>query len=141
MSKAKKSRSRSRARLTHFEVRRGGVLCLRLTIADASVADVGDELGALFKKIAPGAVTTSTIPPLSPMTAPVAEPSSAITVLLPETPSEIVISPAHENDDEAYHAGLRARLAELFSSLCDTSLTDALEVVRAEQARRAEAMN
>lgn len=139
MSKAKKKApSRSRPRLTHFEVRRGGVLLLRLTVADDAVAGVGDELGALFKKIAPGAVTTSTIPPMATS---VAEPSSAISIISPETPSEFVISPAHENDDETYHAGLRARLAELVSSLCATSLTDALEVVLAEQARRAEGMN
>lgn len=117
MAKTQKKARGSRSRLTHFEVRRSGALRLRLAIADDALPCVGDELGALLKKIAPGAVATRAVN----------APSRPVIVI----PSEV----------EVYHAELRARLTELFSSLCETSLSDALEIARREHARRAEGMN
>jgi len=115
----KKARA-PRVRLTHFEVRRGEVLRLRIAVADDALAEAGDELGALIKRIAPSTRTT--------VVQPVAEP-------------EFVVSRAHAEHDAAYHASLRDHLAELFSSLCDTALEDALDVARNERERRAEGGN
>jgi hypothetical protein len=123
-------KKKSRTRLTHFEVRRGNALRLRLAVADDAIADVGDELGALLKKIAPGAVSTSVV--------------QANTVAIPVPFSEdgddddddFIVSAEHPSDDVDYHAGIRERLAELFGSLCDTALADALEIARAEHAER-----
>lgn len=123
MVRAKKKPSVPRVRLTHFEVRRGAALRLRLAIADDAIAEVGDELGALLRKVAP---STST---------------AAITVVDPSPPSEILIAPQHTNDDDEYHAGLRDRLTELFGSLCDASLDDALVIARQERARRVDGGN
>jgi hypothetical protein len=109
---------KKRVHLTHFEVRQGTALRLRLSIADDAIAGVGDELGALLRKIAPGAVETAVITP---------EPTPR---------REIVISPQHGHDDEDYHASLRSRLTELFGELCDTALSDALEIANEERARR-----
>jgi len=129
---AQKRKSRGpRVCLTHFEVRRGTVLLLRLAIADDAVGEVGDELGALLKKIAPGTTTQTIVPSLG-----------AIAVVTPEaSPSEFVVSPTHEGNDDEYHASLRARLAELFGSLCDASLADALAIAREERARRVDGGN
>lgn len=132
MSTAAKARAggrrerRSRPLLTHFEVRRGGTLRLRLAIADDAIAEVGDELGALLRRIAPCSVAS---------VSPVAD------QVVPEETVDFVVTPEHPPDDGAYHAGLRERLAELFSSLCDTSLADALDIAREERARRAEGGN
>lgn len=101
-------------RLTHLEVRRGGVLRLRVAIADDVLAEFGDEVGALIKKISPSTQT--------------------------EAP-DLVVSRAHSDDDGDYHADVRTHLTELISSLCDTSLADALEIAREERARRAEGGN
>jgi len=114
---------RVRPPLTHFEVRRGGTLRLRLAIADDAIAEAGDELGALLRRIAPC--------PAAP----------AASQDVPAEMVDFVVTPEHPPDDAAYHAGLRERLAELFSSLCDTSLADALEIAREERARRAEGGN
>ena len=133
MRKKKTKPRGTRSRLTHIEVRRRGVLRLRLVIADDAIAGAGDELGALIKKIAPGApgaLSTSTVESS-------AVPLGAITST-PEAPSEFIVAPTHTNDDDAYHAQLRDRLGELLSSLCDASLADALEIARTEQARRSE---
>ena len=111
---------KKRVYLTHFEVRRGAAVLLRLAIADDAIAHVGDELGALIRKIAPGAVETAVISP---------EPE-------PTPPRAIIIAPQHSPDDSDYHAGLRSRLAELFGELCDTALSDALEIANEERARR-----
>ena len=115
----KKARAQ-RVRLTHFEVRRGETLRLRIAVADDALAEAGDELGALIKRIAPSTRTT--------VVQPVAEP-------------EFVVSRAHAEHDATYHANLRDHLAELFSSLCDTALEDALDVARNERERRAEGGN
>jgi len=109
-------------RLTHFEIRRGETLLLRLAVADDAFAEVGDELGALIKRIAPSTQTS------------VVEPVSA-----PEP--EFFISRAHVEHDAAYHAQLRDHLVELFSHLCDTGLEAALEVARNERDRRADGGN
>ncbi len=115
----KKARTK-RPRLTHVEVRRGEALRLRVSISeDALVEGAGDELGLLIRKVAP--------------TAPVAMPMSV--------PPEVDVTPDHAVDDNEFHAGMRARLAELFGSLCDAALDDALALGRAEQARRADGMN
>ena len=115
----KKARA-PRARLTHFEVRRGETLRLRIAVADDALAEVGDELGALIKRIAPSTRTT--------IVEPVPEP-------------DFVISRAHVEHDTAYHAQLREHLVELFTSLCDTGLEHALDVARNERDRRAEGGN
>lgn len=125
---------RSRPLLTHFEVRRGGALRLRIAIADDAIAEAGDELGALLRRIAP---------PCHVAAAEASAPDQ-ITPDVPEISDEtvdFVVTPEHPADDGAYHAGLRERLAELFSSLCDTSLADALDIAREERARRAEGGN
>jgi len=109
-------------------VRRGSRLRLRVAIADDAFAEVGDELGALLRRIAPTAVSTSVIE----------VPSNGIEVIEPGMPAEIVIAKEHMTDDETYHVGLRQQLAVLFSSLCDASLADAAQVLREEHARRTE---
>ena len=118
MSTPKKKKPRApRVRLTHIEVRRHDTLRLRIAIADEAMAEAGDVLGALIRKIAP-----STAAP------------SAITI--PSTPPEIFVAPQHTGDDDEYHACLRTKLSELFGSLCDASLEDALVIARDERARR-----
>jgi hypothetical protein len=117
----KKARA-PRVRLTHFEVRRGETLRLRIAVADDALADVGDELGALIKRIAPSTQTTIIEPD------PVPEP-------------DFLVSRAHVEHDAAYHDELREHLAALFTSLCDTGLEHALDVARNERARRAEGAN
>lgn len=119
----KKDRS-PRVRLTHFEIRRGESLRLRIAIADDAIAEVGDELGALIKRIAPS-TRTAVVPPPEPEF----------------EADEFMISPRHANHDDNYHADLRAHLVELLGSLCDASLADALEIAREEQARRDEGEN
>lgn len=109
----------ARVRLTHFEIKRGDKLRLRIAVADDALAEVGDELGALLKKIVPGTRTT----------------------IVEATPIGEVVSPQHQADDVPYHDNLREHLTTLFGSLCDTSLTDALEIAREERARRAEGRN
>jgi hypothetical protein len=109
--------------LTHIEVRRGSALRLRIAIADDALAEASDELGSLLRKLAPGTVTRA-----------IATASQDTEIAA----DEIVVGSEHDGDDDAYHAGLRDRLSELFSSLCDTGLDDALDIVRQERARRAE---
>lgn len=123
----KKARA-PRVRLTHFEIRRGETLRLRIAVADDVLADVGDELGALIKRIAPSTQTSI----VQPVTEPIAEP-----VFQPD----FIVSRAHVEHDASYHAELREHLVGLFSSLCDTALADALDVARNESDRRAEGGN
>lgn len=115
----KKSRP-PRVRLTHLEVRRGEALRLRIAIADDAMAEAGDELGALIKRISP---------------------STRTGVVAERPPPDFVISPQYTDHDDAYHATCREHLAGFFSALCDTSLADALEIARVEYARRAEGGN
>jgi hypothetical protein len=119
----KKARAQ-RVRLTHFEIRRGETLRLRIAVADDALAEVGDELGALIKRIAPSTQAT--------IVHPVPEPHSV---------PDFVVSRAHPEHDDAYHADLREHLVGLFSSLCDTALQDALDVARNERDRRADGSN
>jgi hypothetical protein len=112
-----------RVRLTHLEIRRGETLRLRIAIADDAMAEAGDELGALIKKISPSTKT------------------SIVTEPDPVPPPDFVVSRSHMDNADAYHATLRTHLADLFSSLCDTSLADALEIAREESARRSDGMN
>lgn len=111
-----------RVGFTHFEIRRGEALRLRIAVADDAFAEVGDELGALIKRMAPGTRTTIIDP-------------------VPEPEPEFIVSQAHNEHDAAYHEQLRERLVELFSTFCDTSLEDALNIARNECARRAEGTN
>jgi len=124
--KSKKKPRAARARLTHLEVR------LRISIADDALAEIGDELGALIKRIAPG--TQTSIVPAIDHEAPMAEAE-------PVTVQDFIVSQQHANDDETYHASLREYFAGLIGSLCDTSLADALEIARAERERRSEGGN
>ena len=121
--KAQKVRA-PRVRLTHFEIRHNKTLRLRIAVADDALADVGDELGALLKRIAPSTRTS--------IVQPVPEPDFA---------TDFVVSRAHPEHDDSYHADLREHLVELFSSLCDTALTDALDIARNERDRRADGSN
>jgi hypothetical protein len=130
--KSKKKPRAARARLTHLEVRRGDTLRLRISIADDALAEIGDELGALIKRIAPG--TQTSIVPAIDHEAPMAEAE-------PVTVQDFIVSQQHANDDETYHASLREYFAGLIGSLCDTSLADALEIARAERERRSEGGN
>ena len=124
---ATRSRRKSRAprvRLTHFEIRRGETLRLRIAVADDALAEVGDELGALIKRIAPS-TQAMVVAPAAPVI---------------EHP-EVVISREHFEHDAVYHAELREHLEALLSSLCDEALDDALDVARKERDRRAEGGN
>ena len=111
-----------RVGFTHFEIRRNEELRLRIAVADDAFAEVGDELGALIKRMAPGTRTT------------IIEP-------VPEPDREFIVSQAHNEHDAAYHEQMRERIVELFSTFCDTSLEDALNIARNECARRAEGTN
>jgi hypothetical protein len=117
----KKSARGPRVRLTHMEIRRGDTLRLRIAIADDAMAEAGDEVGALIKKIAPS--TQHTVIPV------------------PETEPTLEIVQAHESNDEGYHANVREHLAVLFGALCDTALADALEIARQERDRRSDGGN
>jgi hypothetical protein len=116
-----------RVRLTHFEIRRGDQLRLRIAVADDAIAEVGDELGALIKKIAPS-TRTSVIPATI----------EAVPVAI--GPEDFLVT-QQEGDVNVYYTDLREHLTELFSQLCDASLADALEIVREERAKRAEGGN
>ena len=118
--RARKKARAPRVRLTHFEVRRGETLRLRIAIADDVIAEVGDELGALIKRITPSTQTAI----IEPVPAP-----------------DFIVSRTHVEHDDGYHAQLRDNLVELFTSLCDTGLEAALDVARNERARRVEEAN
>lgn len=130
-SRSRKELRAPRVRLTHFEVRRGDRIRLRIAVADDALADVGDELGALIKRIAPS-TQTSIVP------ATVVE---AIEATETVTTADVIIPREHSEHDTAYHVQLRDHLEALFSSLCDTALSDALDVARKERDRRAEGGN
>jgi hypothetical protein len=121
--KARTQRS-PRTGFTHFEIRRGETLRLKIAVADDAFTEVGDELGALIKRMAPGTQTT------------IVEP-----VPIPDPEPDFIVSQAHNEHDATYHSDLRERLVELFGSFCDTALEDALDVARNERARRAEGGN
>lgn len=123
-SRSRKKARAPRIRLTHFEIRRGKALRLRIAVADDAFAEVGDELGALIRRIAPSTQTTVVDP-----------------VAVPEPDPDFIVSRAHVERDASYHAQLREHLVELFSSLCDTGLAAALDVARSERERRAEGGN
>jgi len=131
--RSRKKTARPRARLTHFEVRRGDTVRLRVAVADDALAEVGDELGALIRRIAPSTQVTV----VEPMSAPTVEVVDEPTMLGPE----LVLSREHVNHDAAYHEQLRDHLEALFGSLCDDALDDALDVARKERDRRAEGGN
>lgn len=135
-SRPRKKTRAPRVRLTHFEIRRGETLRLRIAVADDALADAGDELGALLKRIAPSTRTSI----VHPVPAPVSEPASETVVETIAAP-DFIVSRAHVEHDDAYHADLRAHLAGLFSSLCDTALHDAIEIAKNERDRRAEGSN
>jgi hypothetical protein len=126
-----------RAPLTHLEVRRGDTLRLRIAVADDALAEVGDELGALIKKVAP---STQTSVVTAEPTAFVMSRHQADTDAVPDL-GTFVVARQHEGDGNAYHANLREHFSEMFSALCDTSLADVLEIAREERARRAEGGN
>jgi hypothetical protein len=127
----KKSPRGPRVRLTHFEIRRGDRLRMRIAVANDAISEVGDELGALIKKIAP---STSTA--IIPATKAVEEAETAAI-----GPDEFLVTTQHEGNVETYHADLHEYLAGLISQLCDEGLADALQIVREERARRAEGGN
>ena len=129
----KKTARPPRVRLTHFEVRRENTVRLRIAIADDALAEVGDELGALIRRVAPSTRVTV----VEPMIEPNGESADEATVLGPE----LVLSREHVEHDAAYHEQLRDHLEALFGSLCDAALDDALDLARKERDRRAEGGN
>lgn len=135
----KKSRG-PRVRLTHLEIRRGERLRLRIAVADDALADVGDELGTLIKKIAPSVQTSVVEAPQPPVEAH-AVPVEAHAVPVETSDESFIVTPQHEGNDVVYHEKLREHLVALFGSLCDSALADALDIAREERARRAEGSN
>lgn len=129
----KKARS-PRDRLIHIEVRRGEALCLRVAIAKGVMPEAGEALGALIMRISPG-----TAPAPAPVQATDPEPAPEAVVIGPDPGFHV--SRAHYEHDVAYHAELREHLVDLFGSLCDSSLEDALDVARQERDRRGEGAN
>jgi len=129
MPRRKKKPRGPRVRLTHFEIRRGETLRLRIAVADDALAEIGDELGALIKRIAPG--TQSPQPAFG-------RPEQSFVV----TPQQgFVVTPQHVEHDTTYHAELREHLTDLFGTLCDTGLETALDIARQERDRRVEGGN
>lgn len=118
---SKKTRA-PRVTLTHVEVRRGEALRLRVSVADDALSEIGNELGALIKRITPGAAHP--------------QPDDA-----PLLTSDFLFTRTHSEDDEAYHADLHDHLVDLFTALCDAGLEDAITSARNEQARRLEGAN
>ena len=112
----------SRDHLTHFEIRSGQTLRLRIPVADDALAEAGDELGALIKRISPSTRTPNA------RSVPDAEP-------------DFIVSRDHFEHDASYHVELREHLSELFRSLCDAALEDALVIAQNEHGRRAEGSN
>jgi hypothetical protein len=112
--------------MTHFEIRRGESLVLRIAVADDALAEVGDELGALVKRIAPSTRTA------------VVEPAADVAAM-PQP--DFVFTRQHVEHDAVYHAELHGHLVDLFSSLCDSALEDALDVARQERDRRSDGGN
>jgi hypothetical protein len=100
--------------MTRLEVHGDEKLILRITVADKALAKIGNELGMLIAKIVPGPRILDADP----------------------EPADIVISAQHADDDETYHSALREHLVDLFGALCDTALTDALDIARREQTWR-----
>lgn len=133
----KKTARSARVRLTHFEVRRGGTIRLRIAVADDALAEVGDELGALIRRVAPSTRVTVVEPVATAIAEPVSEPVAEPVVQGPE----LILSREHGEHDAVYHAELRDHLEALFGSLCDTALDDALDVARKERDRRTEGAN
>lgn len=125
-SRTRKKPRGPRVRMTHFEIRRGESLVLRIAVADDALAEVGDELGALVKRIAPSTQTA------------IVEPTTEVAAV-PEP--DFVFTRQHVEHDAAYHAELHGHLVDLFSSLCDSALDDALDVARQERDRRADGAN
>jgi hypothetical protein len=124
-------------RLTHFEVRRGDTVRLRVAVADDALATVGDELGALIRRVAPSTQVTRVESNGTPIAEPVAEAVAEPVVQGPE----LILSREHAEHDAVYHSELRDHLEALFGSLCDAALDDALDVARKERDRRAEGGN
>ena len=133
----KKAARPPRVRLTHFEVRRGDTVRLRVAVADEALAEVGDELGALIRRVAPSTRVTVVEPTVEPAIEPSVESTDEPVVLGPE----LVLSREHVEHDAAYHEQLRDHLEALFGSLCDAALDDALDCARKERDRRAEGGN
>jgi hypothetical protein len=131
----KKAARPPRVRLTHFEVRRGDTVRLRVAVADDALAEIGDELGALIRRIAPSTQVT-VVEPVEPIVTPITE-----SVSDPVVGPELILSREHGEHDAVYHAELRDHLEALFGSLCDAALDDALDVARKERDRRAEGGN
>jgi len=104
-----------------------------MSVADDALAEVGDELGALVKKIVPGVRVATSVAPEQQL---VSESQSHV----PEH-ADFIISPQHDDNDAAYHETLREHMTALCGSLCDESLADVLKIARDESARRAEGRN
>ena len=128
----KKTARPQRVRLTHFEVRRGDAVRLRIAVADDALAEVGDELGALIRRVAPSTRVAVVEPMID---------SNGESTDEPVLGPELVLSREHVEHDAAYHEQLRDHLEALFGSLCDAALDDALDCARKERNRRAEGGN
>lgn len=130
MTRSARNKSRApRVRLTHLEVRSGTSLRLRLAIADEMLAEASEELGELIKRISP---RDQPEPPMDP---------SEDFIITRAHSEEVDSYQAHSATDVHYHARVREQLSGIVGTLCDASLDDAIDIVKAERARRARAIN
>jgi len=104
------------------------MLCLRVAIASSVMPEAGEALGALIRRISPG---------MPPIEAVAADATSETVIMGPA----LLIGREHNEYDDAYHAEVREYLGDLFRSLCDNALEDALAAARQERDRRAEGAN
>jgi hypothetical protein len=114
----KKTRAGKRRRFTRMEISRDGRQVFRVAIAEDVLHVCGAELGALIRKISPGASDQ------------IAAQAVAVSA------EEVIMHPLHDSDDEAYHARARGALRDLFGSLCDSLIADATEMIASERTRR-----
>ncbi len=112
---------------------------MRIAVADDALAEVGDELATLIKKVAPS-TSTSVVEAVPVHVAEHVEVVAGAPQVV-EVVEDFVVSAQHDPNDANYHASLREQLIALFNSLCDTSLADALDIAREVRARRAEGGN
>jgi hypothetical protein len=106
---------RKRHRFTRVEISRDGRRIFRVSVAEDVIHTCHDELGALIRKISPGASRSEAPPPES---------------------DEVMMHLEHNPDDDLYHARARNALKDLVGVLCDPLLADAIELAQGERERR-----
>lgn len=126
MSQSSRTKKRvgQRRRFTHVEIHRSGRRVFRVSVADDLLDACGAELGALIRKISPGAAAQT------------ASQAAAVAESAVAESEEIIMHSQHNPDDDAYHDRARRALQEIVGSLCDPLLADAIEMAESERARR-----